>query len=94
MRHKDTLRRRFVYFGREDAAADQQMWHGFADQQREDKPWLLHAFVNVDSDPELVERFKVRSTPTFILFRDRKVSSCIPGMTLLQVRPDDLIISS
>lgn len=32
------------------------------------------AKVNVDEEPELVERFEIRSMPTFLLFRDGKIT--------------------
>lgn len=69
---------RFVYFGKEDAGADQQMWRTFAEHQREEQPWLLHAFVDVDSNPELAQRFDIKTTHAFILFRNSKVLKSLP----------------
>lgn len=64
---------RFVYFGSENDGPDQKMWNVFAEQERELKPWLLHAFVNVLESPEVAERFKIQQVPSFILLRNKKV---------------------
>jgi len=62
-----------VYFGEENHGTDQQMWRAFAEQEREEKPWLLHAFADMDNNPEIAQRFQITSGPTFILFRNQKV---------------------
>merc|ERR1712130_282 len=49
------------------------MWRAFAEQEREEKPWLLHAFVDLENNPELAQRFQIASGPAFILFRNRKM---------------------
>jgi len=36
--------------------------------------------VNVDAEPELVARYGVRGTPTFVLLRDEQVVSRFSGM--------------
>jgi len=63
----------FVYFGKEGHGTDQQMWRAFAEQEREEKPWLLHAFADVENNPEVAQRFQIVSGPAFILFRNQKM---------------------
>lgn len=50
------------------------MWNVFAEQEREEKPELLHAFVNVHESPEVAKRFNIEHTPAFILLRNHKAS--------------------
>lgn len=63
----------FVYFGKEEHGTDQQMWRAFAEQEREEKPWLLHAFADLENNPEIAQRFQIVGGPAFILFRNQKM---------------------
>lgn len=59
------------------------MWNLFAEQEREEKPWLLHAFVNVKESPEVAHRFSVQRTPAFILLRNSKAGLLSPENSFL-----------
>ena len=46
---------------------------------------MLHAHVNIDKNPKLAERFGITNTPSFILFRNRKV-----GVSSITITAKDL----
>lgn len=65
------------------------MWRVFAEQQREVDGYVIHAFVDIDNNPHLAERFGIKSTPAFLFFRNNKVPA--PSHTSLTL---EVLLSS
>lgn len=70
-----------VFFWSERSGPARRMESLLAHLERKERDRLRVRRVDVDANPELVERFSVEVVPTLVLVRDRRVVSRLDGRT-------------
>ena len=70
-----------VFFWSERSGPARRMESLLAQLERKERQRLRVRRVDVDANPDLVERFKVEVVPTLVLVKDRKAVSRLDGRT-------------
>jgi thioredoxin-like negative regulator of GroEL len=70
-----------VFFWSERSGPARRMESLLAHLERKERQRLRVRRVDVDTNPELAERFKVDTVPTLVLVKDRKAVSRLDGRT-------------
>ena len=70
-----------VFFWSERSGPARRMESLLAHLERKERQRLRVRRVDVDANPDLVERFKVEVVPTLVLVKDRKAVSRLDGRT-------------
>ena len=70
-----------VFFWSERSGPARRMESLLAHLERKERQRLRVRRVDVDTNPELAERFKVDIVPTLVLVKDRKAVSRLDGRT-------------
>ena len=78
---KEVDRPLLVFFWSERSGPARRMESLLAHLERKERQRLRVRRVDVDTNPELAERFKVEIVPTLILVKNRKAVSRLDGRT-------------
>lgn len=78
---KEVDRPLLVFFWSERSGPARRMESLLAHLERKERQRLRVRRVDVDANPDLVERFKVEVVPTLVLVKDRKAVCRLDGRT-------------